>query len=67
MLEVARAAVALGVAVFLAGRVLPAMEAPGWIYWRKTDGLSSIGVGLIQGGAPQDPGRQVRGLTARKQ
>ncbi|MER5227803.1 hypothetical protein [Streptomyces flaveus] len=47
--------VALGVAVFLADRVLLAMEARGWIYWRKTKGLSSIGVDLIQEG---DPGAQ---------
>ncbi|MCZ9347326.1 hypothetical protein NGM37_57465 [Streptomyces sp. TRM76130] len=31
------------------------MEARGWIYWRKTKGLSSIGVDLIQEG---DPGAQ---------
>ncbi|MEU8983638.1 hypothetical protein [Streptomyces sp. NPDC048309] len=47
--------VALGVAVYLADRVRLAMEARGWIYWRKTKGLSSIGVDLIQEG---DPGAQ---------
>jgi hypothetical protein len=47
--------VALGVAVFLADRALLAMEARVWIYWRKTKGLSSIGVDLIQEG---DPGAQ---------
>ncbi|PWG11773.1 hypothetical protein DF268_20515 [Streptomyces sp. V2] len=52
---VAGVAVVLGVAVFLADRVLLAMEARGWIYWRKTKGLSSIGVDLIQEG---DPGAQ---------
>ncbi|MEX3102982.1 MULTISPECIES: hypothetical protein [unclassified Streptomyces] len=55
VLVVAGVAVALGVAVFLADRVLLAMEARGWIYWRKTKGLSSIGVDLIQEG---DPGAQ---------
>ncbi|MFI6284513.1 hypothetical protein ACIBCM_07100 [Streptomyces sp. NPDC051018] len=49
------AAVALGAAVFLTDRVLLVMEARGWIYWRKTKGLSSIGVDLIQAG---DPGAQ---------
>lgn len=52
---VAGVAVALGVAVFLADRVLLAMEARGWIYWRKTKGLSSIGVDLIQEGDPRVP------------
>ncbi|MFF1655284.1 hypothetical protein [Streptomyces sp. NPDC058255] len=47
--------VALGVAVYPADRVRLAMEARGWIYWRKTKGLSSIGVDLIQEG---DPGAQ---------
>jgi hypothetical protein len=55
VLVVAGVAVALGVAVFLADRVLLAMEARGWIYWRKSKGLSSIGVDLIQEG---DPGAQ---------
>lgn len=40
---IAGAIPALGAAVFLADRVLLAMEAKGWIYWRKTKGLSSIG------------------------
>ncbi|MEU0375062.1 hypothetical protein ABZ070_33745 [Streptomyces sp. NPDC006283] len=31
------------------------MEARGWIYWRRTESLSSIGVDLIQDG---DPGAQ---------
>ncbi|MBR8642177.1 hypothetical protein KEF29_29755 [Streptomyces tuirus] len=52
---VAGVVVALGVAVFLTDRVLLAMESRGWIYWRKTKGLSSIGVDLIQEG---DPGAQ---------
>lgn len=47
--------VALGLVAFLADRVLLAMEARGWIYWRKTKGLSSIGAGLVQEG---DPGAQ---------
>ncbi|MGW4203015.1 hypothetical protein [Streptomyces sp. NPDC004726] len=55
MLLAAGAVVALGVAVFLTDRVLLAMEARGWVYWRKTKGLSSIGVDLIQEG---DPGAQ---------
>ncbi len=55
VLVVAGVGVALGVAVFLADRVLLAMEARGWIYWRKTKGLSSIGADLIQEG---DPGAQ---------
>jgi len=55
VLLVAGGVVALGVGLFLADRVLLAMEARGWIYWRKTKGLSSIGVDLIQEG---DPGAQ---------
>ncbi|WP_107088398.1 hypothetical protein [Streptomyces sp. NRRL F-5755] len=39
-------------AVFLADRVLLAMEARGWIYWRKTKRLSSIGADLVQEGSP---------------
>ncbi|MFK8849242.1 hypothetical protein [Streptomyces sp. Ac-502] len=39
-------------AVFLADRVLPAMEARGWIYWRRTKRLSSIGADLIQECSP---------------
>ncbi|KAA6223211.1 hypothetical protein CP973_15990 [Streptomyces albofaciens JCM 4342] len=38
--------------VFLADRVLLAMEARGWIYWRKTKRLSSIGADLVQEGSP---------------
>ncbi|MFI1392687.1 hypothetical protein [Streptomyces griseoaurantiacus] len=53
VLVVVGVAVALGVAVFLADRVLLAIEARGWIYWRKSKGLSSIGVGLIQEGDPR--------------
>ncbi|GAA2648153.1 hypothetical protein [Streptomyces vastus] len=53
VLLVAGGVVALGVAVFLADRVLLAMEARGWIYWRKTKGLSSIGVDLLQEGDPR--------------
>ncbi|MEU0383627.1 hypothetical protein [Streptomyces chartreusis] len=55
VLLVAAGAVALGVFAFLADRVLLAMEARRWIYWRKTKGLSSIGVDFIQEG---DPGAQ---------
>ncbi|MFJ2214383.1 hypothetical protein ACIQVO_08960 [Streptomyces sp. NPDC101062] len=55
VLQAAGGIVALGVAVFLADRVLLAMEARGWIYWRRTKGLSSIGADLIQEG---DPGAQ---------
>ncbi|MFD7864449.1 hypothetical protein [Streptomyces sp. NPDC057682] len=46
--------VAAGVAAvaFLADRILLAMEARGWVYWRKTKGLSSIGVDLFQESAP---------------
>ncbi|MGW9117732.1 hypothetical protein ACWGRV_13980 [Streptomyces sp. NPDC055663] len=55
VLLVAGGAVALGVVVLLADRVLLAMEARGWIYWRRTKGLSSIGVDLMQEG---DPGAQ---------
>jgi hypothetical protein len=55
VLAVAGVVVALVVAVFLADRVLLAMEARGWIYWRKTKRLSSIGADLIQEG---DPGAQ---------
>ncbi|MFJ5225518.1 hypothetical protein [Streptomyces sp. NPDC088400] len=47
--------VALGVVAFLADRVLLAMEARRWIYWRKTKSLSSIGADLIQ---ESDPGAQ---------
>ncbi|MFH9423347.1 hypothetical protein [Streptomyces sp. NPDC017529] len=39
-------------AVFLADRVLLAMEARGWIYWRRTKRLSSIGADLVQEGSP---------------
>ncbi|WP_030620489.1 hypothetical protein [Streptomyces sclerotialus] len=49
---VAGVVIALCVAVFLADRVLLAMEARGWIYWRKTKRLSSIGVDLVQEGSP---------------
>ncbi|TQE27478.1 hypothetical protein SipoB123_11835 [Streptomyces ipomoeae] len=49
---VAGGIVALGVLVLLADHVLLAMEARGWIYWRKTKSLSSIGVDLIQEGDP---------------
>ncbi|QOV40847.1 hypothetical protein IM697_22140 [Streptomyces ferrugineus] len=55
VLQGAGGVVALGVFVLLADRVLLAMEARGWIYWRKTKSLSSIGVDLIQEG---DPGAQ---------
>ncbi|MEE1797645.1 MULTISPECIES: hypothetical protein [unclassified Streptomyces] len=55
VLPAAGGIVALGVAVFLADRVLLVMEARGWIYWRRTKGLSSIGADLIQEG---DPGAQ---------
>ncbi|MGW1847096.1 hypothetical protein [Streptomyces sp. NPDC001966] len=55
VLLVAGGVVALGVVVLLADRVLLAMEARGWIYWRRTKGLSSIGVDLMQEG---DPGAQ---------
>ncbi|MFH8663041.1 hypothetical protein [Streptomyces afghaniensis] len=55
VLWAAGAVVGLGVAVFLADRVLLVMEARGWIYSRKTKGLSSIGVDLIQ---ESDPGAQ---------
>ncbi|MFF2022334.1 hypothetical protein ACFVW2_11100 [Streptomyces sp. NPDC058171] len=52
---VAGVVVGLCLAGFLADRVLLAMEARGWIYWRRTKGLSSIGVDLVQEG---DPGAQ---------
>ncbi|BAU86011.1 hypothetical protein SLA_5129 [Streptomyces laurentii] len=55
VLWVAGVIVALGAGAFLADRVLLAMEARGWIYWRKTKGLSSIGVDFVQEG---DPGAQ---------
>ncbi|MFJ1749239.1 hypothetical protein ACIOJD_23790 [Streptomyces sp. NPDC088116] len=48
----AGAAVALGVVAFLADRVLLAMEARRWIYWRRTKSLLSIGADLVQEGAP---------------
>ncbi|MEV3875167.1 hypothetical protein [Streptomyces sp. NPDC049906] len=38
--------------VFLADRVLLACERRGWVYWRKTKGLSSIGADLLQEGSP---------------
>jgi hypothetical protein len=53
--QVAGGVVALGVVLFLADRILLAMEARGWIYWRKRKGLSSIGADFIQDG---DPGAQ---------
>ncbi|MEU0375625.1 hypothetical protein ABZ070_37205, partial [Streptomyces sp. NPDC006283] len=55
VLRAAGVVVGLGIAVFLADRVLLAMEARGWIYWRRTKSLSSIGVDLIQ---DSDPGAQ---------
>jgi hypothetical protein len=55
VLQVTGGVVALGLALFLADRVLLAVEARGWIYWRKRKGLSSIGADFIQGG---DPGAQ---------
>ncbi|MDT0345859.1 hypothetical protein [Streptomyces litchfieldiae] len=42
-------------AVFLADRLLLAMEARGWVHWRKGKGLSSIGADLMREG---DPGSQ---------
>ncbi|MEU5977548.1 hypothetical protein [Streptomyces sp. NPDC047315] len=42
----------LGAALFLADRLLLAMEARGWIYWRKTKGVSSIGADFLQAGDP---------------
>ncbi|MEU0373644.1 hypothetical protein ABZ070_25955 [Streptomyces sp. NPDC006283] len=55
VLLAAGAVVAVCVTAFLTDRVLLAMEARGWIYWRRTKSLSSIGVDLIQDG---DPGAQ---------
>ncbi|MEV5597443.1 hypothetical protein [Streptomyces sp. NPDC052496] len=49
---VAGAVVALGLAAFLADRVLLMMESRGWIYWRRTKRLSSIGADLVQEGSP---------------
>ncbi|MET9294781.1 hypothetical protein [Streptomyces sp. NPDC003077] len=48
VLLVVGAAVALGITVFVADRALLALEARGWIYWRKTKRLSSIGADLMQ-------------------
>lgn len=52
VLLVAGGAAALGVAAFLADRVLLWMERRGWIYWRKRKTLSSIGVDFLQEGDP---------------
>ncbi|MEV8389597.1 MULTISPECIES: hypothetical protein [unclassified Streptomyces] len=52
LLQIAGGAVALGVAVFLADRVLLRMERRGWVYWRKRKGLSSIGMAFAQEIAP---------------
>ncbi|MFG3255416.1 hypothetical protein [Streptomyces sp. NPDC048172] len=50
--RIAAAGSVLGIAVFLADRVLLAMEARGWIYWRRRKGLSSIGADFVQEGSP---------------
>ncbi|MFG2112688.1 hypothetical protein ACGFRB_08625 [Streptomyces sp. NPDC048718] len=55
LLWVGGVVVALGAGAFLVDRALLALEARGWIYWRKTKGLSSLGVDFIQEG---DPGAQ---------
>jgi hypothetical protein len=62
---IAGGVVALGVLVLLADRVLLAMEARGWIYWRKTKTLSSIGAELVQ---DVDPGAQAvkRGMEQER-
>ncbi|MGW2329143.1 hypothetical protein ACWC5C_25770 [Streptomyces sp. NPDC001700] len=52
MLLVVGGAAALGVAAFVADRVLLWMERRGWIYWRKRKTLSSIGVDFLQEGDP---------------
>ncbi|MFH0518408.1 hypothetical protein ACHBTE_14660 [Streptomyces sp. M41] len=48
MLFVAAGVVALGLLAFLVDRVMLAMEARGWVYWRRTKTLSSIGSDLVQ-------------------
>ncbi|MFE9023766.1 hypothetical protein ACFYNL_35065 [Streptomyces sp. NPDC007808] len=52
MLFVGAGVVALGVAAFLADRALLALEARGWVYWRRTKTLSSIGADIAQEIAP---------------
>ncbi|MGW0709207.1 hypothetical protein ACWD4G_25180 [Streptomyces sp. NPDC002643] len=42
----------LALAVLLADRALLAMESRGWIYWRRTKNLSSIGAHFVQEGDP---------------
>ncbi|MGW0842161.1 hypothetical protein ACWD26_18690 [Streptomyces sp. NPDC002787] len=65
VLLIAGGVVAVGVFVLLADRVLLAMEARGWIYWRKTKTLSSLGAELVQ---EADPGAQAvkRGMEQER-
>ncbi|MFF0742790.1 hypothetical protein ACFYVL_20560 [Streptomyces sp. NPDC004111] len=52
VLTVVAVLAALAAAGFLADRVLLAMESRGWIYWRRTKSLSSIGSDFVQEVAP---------------
>ncbi|UUU23143.1 hypothetical protein [Streptomyces sp. DSM 40750] len=68
VLLIAGGVAALGVLVLLvllADRVLLLMEARGWIYWRKTKTLSSLGADLVQ---EVDPGAQAvkRGMEQER-
>ncbi|MFD7500618.1 hypothetical protein [Streptomyces sp. NPDC059850] len=56
MLLVVGGVAALGVAAFLADRVLLWMERRGWIYWCKRKTLLSIGSDFVQ---EVDPGARV--------
>ncbi|MFF6786657.1 hypothetical protein [Streptomyces sp. NPDC012510] len=65
MLLIAGGLVALGVLGLLADRILLVLEARGWIYWRRTKTLSSLGADLVQ---EVDPGAQAvkRGMEQER-
>ncbi|MFF7845424.1 hypothetical protein ACFZC6_42820 [Streptomyces ossamyceticus] len=48
VLLIAGVVVGVGAAGFAGDRVLLWMEGRGWVYWRRTQTLSSIGSGLVQ-------------------
>lgn len=47
-LLIAGVLVGVGAAGFAGDRLLLWMEGRGWVYWRRTKRLSSIGAGLVQ-------------------
>jgi hypothetical protein len=51
-LLIAGVLVGVGAAAFAEDRLLLWMEGRGWVYWRRTKTLSSIGAGLVQEADP---------------